>query len=79
LEAAGADVGRDRGEGAPRRGRGEVGDRPVAGHELGHDLLDSGAALECQLDLDGDVAAVDDDDTVGPVALPASGGRRELA
>lgn len=66
--------GLGRGQGTPRRGRGEVGDRPVAGDELGHDLLDPGAAFERQLDLDGDLAAVDDHEAVGAVALTAAGG-----
>ena len=79
MDAVAADVGRDRGEGVPDGRRGEIGDRAVAGDKLGHDLLDPGAPLERQLDLDGDLAPVDDDEPVGPVSLGAPFGGGELA
>lgn len=72
MDPAAADLGRGRSERALRCLRGEVGNRPVAGDELGHDLLDPSAALESRLDLDGDLAAVDDDEAVAPMALPSS-------
>lgn len=59
------DLGREPLKGAARRGRGEVRDRAVAGDELAHDLLDPGSALERQLDLDGDLAAIDHDEPSG--------------
>jgi hypothetical protein len=56
LNAPATDLRREALQGTSRCRCGEVGHRAVAGDELGHDLLDPGAALERQLDLNGDLA-----------------------
>jgi hypothetical protein len=45
----------------------------VAGDELAHDLLDPRASPQGQLDFDGDLVSVEDDQPIGPMPPPTVG------